>query len=172
MRKLNFIISIAGTFLLTTAILNPKVFADTTKSVSHLVMEHEIRIGNLETQVNELSTTKKPLTEEMKQTLVKEYTYRIQDQIIDSMDDADGHLKMNLVDYRLVEKNGENVFQLYFDDDFKWVLDSSDPNAPTPYGRVFALSFSNKVHDINEFYGVDVKVEYYEDGKQITNFIK
>lgn len=172
MRKSKVIMSIAGSILLSAALFSPNVFADTTKGVYHLVMEHEFKIANLEKQVEKNSTDKTPLSEEMKQTLVKEYTYGIKSEIIDAPADADGHLKMNLVDYKLVKKNGENVFQLYFEDNYDWVLDSSDPNYQMPYGRRFAFNFSKKVNDINEFYGVDVKVEFYEYGKQIKVFIK
>lgn len=172
MQKSKVILSIAGSVLISSALLNPNVFADAEKGLHNLVMEHEFKIAKLEKQVETVSAENSPLSEEMKKTLVLEYMYGIENLLID-YSDAELKTKMNLVDYKFVEKNGENVLQLYFEDDFNWVQDSSKPfGSGHTQGRVFAMNFSNKFNDINEFYGVDVKVEFYEHGEQIKVFIK
>ena len=156
MKKSKVILPIVSTVLISSTLLNTNVFADAKKGIHELVMDHEFKISKLEEQVGNVSTETTPLTEEMKETLIKEYMYKIEGSLIDRSD-ADGIKKMNLVDYKLVEKNGENVFQLYFEDDYSWVLDSSKAGSSEPQGRLFAMGFSKKVHDINDFYGVDVE---------------
>jgi hypothetical protein len=171
MKKSKVIFSIVSTVLISSTLLNTNVFADAKKGIRELVMEHEFKISELEEQVRNVSIETTPLSEEMKETLIKEYLYRLEDLLIDGSD-ADRIKKMNLVNYKLVEKNGENVFQLYFEDDYSWVLDSSKAGSSEPKGRLFAMEFSKKVNNINDFYGVDVKVEFYEHGEQIKVFIK
>lgn len=136
------------------------------------MIEHEFKIANLENQIKNIAPESQPLSEVMKNILIKEYMHGI-DYMLHDFSDASMQRKLNLVDYKFVEKNGENVFQLYFDDDYDWVLDSSTPMwSAGPAGRVFTMNFSKKFNDINEFYGVKAKVEFYEHGEQIKTFIK
>src|SRR4051794_40714355 len=108
MKKSKVILSIVSTVLISSTLLNTNVFADVKKGIRELVMEHEFKISELEEQVRNVSIETTPLSEEMKETLIKEYLYRLEDLLIDRSD-ADRIKKMNLVNYKLVEKNGENV---------------------------------------------------------------
>jgi hypothetical protein len=172
MKKPKVILPIAGSVLITATLLGSNVFADAKKGLHELVMEHEVKIDKLEKKAENVTASNQPLTEEMKQTLVKEYMYGIDYMLIDHSD-ADMIKKMNLVDYKLVKKNGENVFQLYFEDEYEWVVDANTPyGSDGAQGRFFAINFTNKLITINTLYNVDVRVEFYEHGEQVKAFIK
>lgn len=172
MWKSKLIVPVAGLALLSSALLSPSVLADAKQGLHSLVMEHDVKIAQLEKQAEAQPAATSPLSEELKQILINEYMYGIDNLLID-YSDADMIKKMNLVDHKLVEKNGEYVFQLYFEDDYEWAVDSNMPyGSDGAQGRFFAYNFVDKFNNINKLYNVDVNVEFYEHGEQVKVFIK
>lgn len=81
--------------------------------------------------------------------------------------DASMTKKMNLTDQKMVEKNGEYVYQVYFTGDYGWT--SNDSLSP---GKYFATGLANELNIVNTLYHTNVKLEIYENNNQITSFIQ
>jgi hypothetical protein len=72
---------------------------------------------------------------------------------------------MNLVDSKFVQRNGKNVYQLFFEGNYDWSTDLADPNSNWGQGRVLAYNFTR---DFNKLYGVDAYIEFYQNGQRTT----
>ncbi|RID89032.1 hypothetical protein D1953_00185 [Peribacillus asahii] len=161
---------ILAVLLFSIVISNPNVLANSKKQLAQLVMEHEDKINNLIKDVDilkkETQTTNEVLTEETKQALLKEYRGSMQYLITPEDED-----KIKIVETKIVEKDGEYVFQVYTEGTAGYTHSPENVWSFEP-GKVIAFNTAQNFNTINTMYNVDLSLEFYHNGEQVKMFAR
>jgi len=159
-----------GTFVLGVWFIQPNVFAESKKQLAHLVMEHDIKIGNLEKLVENLGSTaekNEDSTPEVKEALLKEIELRFQ---YNASNLGKG---INITHYDLKDVNGTVTLQFFTEGDYDWgqtLEDYGIDGTLLSYGdgRIFANSVIGEFDRIFKLYGLShVKYEFYQNGERV-----
>ncbi|MGG1397339.1 hypothetical protein ABE288_05840 [Bacillus salipaludis] len=176
MKKKILIFSIC-TFIVGLYLFNSSVFAESKKHLAQLVMEHEIKIANLEDMVKKLSLSSvskgdEDFTPEVKKALLKEIEIRLQYNPV-IYDDPGYGKKINITHYDIKKVNGIVTLQFFTEGDYDWGRTTRDYGADgvmlaNGSGRAFAMSVISNFDDIFKLYGFsNIRYEFYQNGERV-----
>jgi len=167
MKKKKLVLVLISLFLASLIILSPSVLAQGKDGIAHLVQQHSVKIANLEKAIkalNKESTKKETVSKEVKKALLQEANDKVK-----VLSELWNGTDFKVDDIKLKEVDGELVMQFYTTGKNDW---TSKPNTTENWGvgRVFAGNFVGSFDSITLLYDVELKYEFYENGKQVKMF--